>query len=187
MPYIVYVFTNLVNEKVYIGFTGRTLAARWEDHCKNAEDKNIDWAFQRAIRRYGNTAFISQILCVTKTKEEASAFEKLWILLFRSFDPKFGYNMTFGGEGGCPTEETRIKISAGVLTHNKLHPPKRGYSRGQALSEKISLAKRGKCSKRLAQHLSNLGKSNTGQKRPRQSALMKAVWLRKRLETKNAL
>lgn len=39
--------------------------------------------------------------------KEAKQLEKLWIITLRSYDPEFGYNMTFGGEGVIPTIETR--------------------------------------------------------------------------------
>lgn len=67
--------------------------------------------------KYENEDFVCVILEDALTKEEADEREKYWISLLNTTDPRFGYNVTFGGSGVLgihPTRsiETRKKMSA---------------------------------------------------------------------------
>ena len=60
MSYI-YIITNLINQKQYIGYTSRTIARRfyehiWEAYDNDDEEKNS--ALHNAIRKYGSCNFI---------------------------------------------------------------------------------------------------------------------------------
>ena len=86
---------------------------RWPDH-KSAARKGGKYYLYNAIRKYGEDNFIVDILATTSTEQEANNLEKVWILLLKSHDEKFGYNLTLGGEGQCGaivSEEQRRKHS----------------------------------------------------------------------------
>jgi group I intron endonuclease len=95
---VVYIVTNLVNGKYYVGMTTWTPDNRFEGHVYDAE-KGADQLFSRAIRKYGKQAFLVETLGVAETKQDLAVLERLWIQLLRPFDVELGYNMTYGGEG----------------------------------------------------------------------------------------
>lgn len=108
--FTIYLITNLINNKVYVGQTVQPVSRRWSRHRLDAS-KGKDIRFYRAIRKYGPQTFNVQELAVIETAEQANNFEKCWIVLLRATNPSFGYNGTFGGEGGRMAEEGKIKRS----------------------------------------------------------------------------
>jgi group I intron endonuclease len=116
-PHFVYLATNLVTLKFYVGKTSRTVEERWKEHQDDAR-YGADKHFHRSIRKYGADNFDIQIIGEVGTAEEASNLERIWILLVESYKPEFGYNMTFGGEGMRSTEEVRKKISETKKSQN---------------------------------------------------------------------
>jgi len=70
------------------------------------------------------------------SKERAILLETSWIILLRSYDPEVGYNLTFGGEGGCPTQEVRARMSAYAKQngHGKWNKGRPSPHRGKRLS-----------------------------------------------------
>jgi len=110
---IVYKATNLINGKVYVGYTTKTLDQRIKTHLNKANcltQKHYTQAFKLALRKYGVESFFWEELVVCTTKEEACEKEKEFIAKYNCIAP-LGYNMTFGGEGGIQSEEVKIKIS----------------------------------------------------------------------------
>lgn len=97
--FIVYKITNTVNNKVYIGITARTLEKRWRYHCNSAHSENDRYVFHRAIIKYGENAFVKEVLASNLNKEEAQQLEKYYINTLDTFYLNgHGYNMTYGGE-----------------------------------------------------------------------------------------
>ena len=110
---IIYVHTNLVNNKVYIGQSWQSLERRWIQHKSDAKtEKDIKTKasvpFWRAIRKYGPDVWDGQILSYAKTQEELDNLERIWVILLNARDRKFGYNVSNGGLGrGKWSEESR--------------------------------------------------------------------------------
>jgi group I intron endonuclease len=108
----IYVATCLANGKVYVGQTSaKYLIHRISAHVMR---KDYDGFFQRSIRKYGRDCFIWQVVATTLTKEDADNMERAWIVLLRSRDREYGYNLTAGGGGSLGvkhSEETKIKRS----------------------------------------------------------------------------
>lgn len=112
--YVLYLVTNRLNGKVYVGQTSKTAEDRWQMHCYSLNKKDY---FHNAIARYGIDAFDIKTLAEVATQEEVSELEIKWIAAFRSHEKMFGYNSTLGGEyGAIPNEETRAKIGAHSAT-----------------------------------------------------------------------
>lgn len=106
----IYMVINEDSGKVYIGKTSISLAERWYEHLKKANDSVRKYYFYNAIRKHGKDKFhICQIDC-TESEQEANELEKKYIQEFQSHNREFGYNGTLGGDGGFPTEETRLKL-----------------------------------------------------------------------------
>jgi len=114
----IYMIINKINGKYYIGKTTKTIEERWNRHIKGARYSR-ETPLYRAIRKYGKHNFETRsVLSLVNNLDDA---EKYFIRFFKSFDPKYGYNCTLGGEGGTPTEETRIKLSNN--RKGKIPPP----------------------------------------------------------------
>jgi group I intron endonuclease len=109
---IVYLITNKVNGKKYVGQTVQPLKDRWKLHKSRAKHV-YKTAICSAIRKYGFSSFSIEVLHECETKEEMGFFEKYYIF-FLNTNPPFGYNLTGGGEGTSGwkhTEDAKKKIS----------------------------------------------------------------------------
>ena len=101
-----------MNGKVYIGQTIRTLIERWGQHVEWAESEaKTQIPFILAIRKYGKNAFKIEEICYAETKDELDFLEVLFIIVFKSTDPNFGYNLRDGGSRGAHSEISRRRIS----------------------------------------------------------------------------
>jgi hypothetical protein len=104
---------NKINGKAYIGYTGQSIDARFNQHVKAALNGEL-WAFASAIRKYGIDAWEHQTLETHETKQEAIDAEIRLIAEHQTFIGDHrdkGYNMTRGGEGGKMLEEGYKRIS----------------------------------------------------------------------------
>lgn len=110
----VYLVTNLVNGKMYVGKTTLTIEERWRYHLQNAR-AGLPYHLYRAIRKYRPDSFIVEALVEADNEETLNTLERLWIISLGTHSTTFGYNMTFGGDGGAPTEEVRRKMRAKAL------------------------------------------------------------------------
>lgn len=95
---LIYIITNSINDKVYIGQTIQSLKDRWYGHCRIACSKNeADMHIKRAILKYGKENFTIKELEKCKI-EELDEREIYYISLYNSFVK--GYNSTKGGKSG---------------------------------------------------------------------------------------
>jgi len=111
---IVYAAHNRVNGKVYIGKTVKSLEKRWSRHLKDAR-RGVRTHFQNALREHGAETFTLTVLHHAASLQELNAMETFFIVLHQSHLRVNGYNMTMGGDGGAPTVEARLKISAAKM------------------------------------------------------------------------
>ena len=96
MPYI-YKITNSLNGKIYIGKTMKTVAERWQEHCRVYNRRSEEHRpLYAAMNKYGIDSFTIETIeeCSDSTINER---EQYWIEYFGSF--KNGYNATIGGDG----------------------------------------------------------------------------------------
>ena len=101
---IVYVITNKINGKRYVGQTAKTLEERWAEH-KSAARRGARVLFYNALRKHGPDAFWLGELGTRNTRAELSELECLWIARLGTLIPA-GYNMTAGGEGALGYKHT---------------------------------------------------------------------------------
>lgn len=112
---IVYKVTCLINDKVYIGITAKSLETRKRQHIVWSRHKTRKYVFHKALVKYGIENFSFDIIDTFENNEDACAKEKSYILEYNSHIPA-GYNMTLGGEGVLGHShkhrtETKLKIS----------------------------------------------------------------------------
>lgn len=106
MAYTIYLVTNKINNKKYIGITSRRIAQRWYEHRR--EDSNCI-ALKGAINKYGENNFTIEKVFSSFDKELAYEKECYYIKEFNTLQPH-GYNLTEGGKDGSLSEETKAKM-----------------------------------------------------------------------------
>jgi len=146
MPYgIIYVITNTVNGKQYVGQTTLTLSKRWSYHVC-AAFKNPAQVFLKAIVKYGPDSFSMSQLATAESEEELNQKETHYIAQLNSIVPN-GYNLTTGGDRFKHTKETRKKISdagrgriVSEETRRKISDHQKGKIRSEEDKKKTSIA-----------------------------------------------
>lgn len=123
----VYLITNKINNKKYVGITAKTLEERFAGHINTAYNRHderyrpIHWA----IRKYGKENFTIELLDNTSTThEELYQKEKEFIIKYDTFG-KNGYNVTHGGEGTHGykfRESSKMAIRNSLNEHYRFHP-----------------------------------------------------------------
>lgn len=90
----IYIITNDLNNKVYIGQTIRSLHTRFLCHCSKDNGKGKNMYIKKAIQKYGREHF--KIDLIEEVDEKLlDEREIYWIKFYNSFEN--GYNLTEGG------------------------------------------------------------------------------------------
>lgn len=108
---VVYKALNQTNGKIYIGITRKTLESRKKEHIRTSKSLKGGWYFHKSINKHGLEAFSWEIIKECVSESDLIQSEKFFISYYQSYLPQKGYNLTFGGDGCLPNEETRKKIS----------------------------------------------------------------------------
>lgn len=131
--FIIYKITNLVNGKIYIGQTCRSIEVRMNQHRKRAMSINQpNQAIHRAMKKYGMHNFTHKVLCYCYSKHDADKTERELIVSHNSMVGSGGYNMTSGGEGSLnchPNDVTRTKIRLANLGKKQSDEQRAKYNR----------------------------------------------------------
>ena len=92
MHYLIYKITNKLNGKFYVG----------KHKTDNVDDDYFGSGLllRRAVEKHGKENFDFEILYIGQTNEEISEMEKYYINTYDCRNPKVGYNIRPGGEGG---------------------------------------------------------------------------------------
>lgn len=166
----IYLTTNLVNGKVYVG----------QHIVKSPKDFNDGYLgsgtlFQRSLRKYGKDNFKRKILKVCYSLNQLNAFETYYIKKYNpNLDPNVGYNQCPGPIDVCgrlnPAKlpEVREKIRKGTKEYwkdnfeakNKVSIRRKGKKASKETREKLSKSHIG--IKRNETWLKKLSESNSG-------------------------
>ena len=96
VKYVIYMYRNTINNKIYIGQT-------CQDLDKRAGSNGIQYRhcphFYAAIKKYGWKSFERSILFSDLSLEEANKLEIELIEKYKSYDADIGYNIQSGGDG----------------------------------------------------------------------------------------
>ena len=142
--YYLYKHTNKVNGKVYIGITSQKPEQRWSNGSGYSTQH-----FSRAIKKYGWDGFKHEVLYSNLSEIQAKVLEVSLIHYYKSTNPKYGYNVSEGGD--IISEETKVKLSKAhkgkVLseeTKAKLSKAHKGKIISEEQKAKLSEANKGK-------------------------------------------
>ena len=102
--YKIYLITNLVNHKRYVGLTKNSIGERMAKHVQAAKSEE-GFLLHRAIRKYGKENFTIELVEDNLTLEDAYEKEKFYIQKHNTyFKSELGYNMTLGGENAIQNQ-----------------------------------------------------------------------------------
>jgi len=105
----IYLITNLVNGKQYVGKTVQTIKARFGGHC-NPGEMNKKCLISKAIKKYGKENFKIKEIAVAYNQKQLKFSEGFYISSFNTLTPN-GYNLTNIINGYSKhSEETKEKM-----------------------------------------------------------------------------
>lgn len=120
----------------YIGVSTKTLGARWAEHVNNAYNENrieYNYPLQRAIRKYGEDVFTTEVLEDNVPIELLYGLEVIYIDKYDTFYN--GYNQTKGGEGTSGTRSLEARENIAKANKERIWTDE--------MKEKMSLSKSG--------------------------------------------
>lgn len=169
--YQLYLITNLVNNKKYVGqvLQSRGYLKRFKAHKTAAFCKNSTYVLHQAMRKYGTENFQIKLLLHNIPETQIDYYETLWIdKLDTYFRNGHGYNMTTGGQGvhGLVVSEKTKKVQSEKMiaywTRIKENP-----AQYQEICSKRSERHKGiKFTNQHKKHLSERASERTGEKNP---------------------
>jgi group I intron endonuclease len=167
---VIYIVVNLVNGKVYVGQTRKSVDVRWRLHIK-AATSGSPFPIHSAIRKYGMECFGVYLVSDATSQEDLDLMEDYFISRYGSLAPN-GYNRCRGGLGfkGVHTPESRERMR---ISHvGKVLP----------LQQKIKISEAAK--KQWAtpgfKNPGRTGKATTPETRMRISEAIKTHWEKRR-------
>lgn len=115
----VYIHTNKINNKKYIGITSQLPETRW----RNGRGYEPYLRFGKAIHKYGWDNFAHEVVYHNLSENEAKEAEIALIQQLNTTNQSYGYNMTTGGDGTSGyhhREDSKKKMSVAKIGEN--HP-----------------------------------------------------------------
>jgi len=109
--FIVYCCKNLVNNKIYIGYTTTSLYRRIIAHYAQSRVNKSGNYFKLALSKYKKEEMRWFVLFRSRDVLELRNKEAYYIALFKSNDRSKGYNLSSGGEKSYLNDEVKNKIS----------------------------------------------------------------------------
>lgn len=131
----VYLITNKINDKKYVGVTTKTLEERFQAHLDKATNERS--VIQKAMKKYGKKNFEISLLEEAFSKKELFELEIKWIAEFNSY-LGWGYNQTEGGGGIVNMSENIRKKISKTKTGKKI-PKLQGRER--KIKEKMKISR----------------------------------------------
>lgn len=114
----IYIISNSVNNKVYIGQTVSDINFRFRKHKAQRNCKNVCSALYSAFKKYGTDKFkVESLTSGDYSKIELNALEIFYIKEYNSLSPN-GYNLQSGGGSFRVAESVKRKTSEKLKGRN---------------------------------------------------------------------
>ena len=171
---VIYLITNSVNGKKYVGQTVNEPTIRWGQHVNNS-GRGSSIYIHRAMRKYGIENFCFEVIDESAdNNNELNDLEEFYVSLYDTFKG-VGYNCTSGGDSCVVSEETKLKISK-AHKGKKLSEEHKEKTRQANLGKKLSEEHKKKISE------SHLGEKNHfyGKRHSEEAKLKNAIASKKR-------
>lgn len=152
----IYLLTNTVNGRQYVGQTCVNPNVRFSEHRKSSRyiSSRRRYIIARAIHKYGWENFKAEIIERCESQDELDTRERHFIELYGCVAPH-GYNADLGGRG-------RGRVSA--LTKLKIGITNAGKVLSASTKGKISASRKGLGTMpKSAQHRAKIGIANSGE------------------------
>ena len=104
----IYVITNKINNKRYIGITTRNLEQRWYEHKRKSVLMKNEFKLYPAMNKYGIENFIIEGIDTADSLNELNEKEIFYIKKYDTINS--GYKILPGGINSKHTEESKNKI-----------------------------------------------------------------------------
>lgn len=149
--FTIYIITNKINNKKYIGQTTLTIKERFTRHCWRSTFLKDNQIIPKAIEKYGKENFQIFEIDYADSLEEANRKEVYWGIFYNSLSPN-GYNLKLGGRKyAAMAQETKDKIGkahkgrkASPETIKRLSESHMGFKVSDETREKMSKINKGK-------------------------------------------
>lgn len=168
----VYIHTNIINGKKYVGITSQKPTERWRGGGSGYKRNKYFW---NSIQKYGWNNFKHEIILSNETLEYACKVERCLIKHYKSNNEKYGYNHSGGGDGNSGfivSEETKEKLRKANIgkipseeTRHKISIANKGRKKTE--EEKIAISKR--MSLRVGELNNHYGKKHSEETRRKMS------------------
>ena len=177
---IIYLVTNKINGKCYIGQTAYSLKKRKREHFYEVKANRDNSYLHKALRKYGAESFKWKVIHECDDKDELNRLEIYYIGYYDTFGN--GYNLAIGGNGSMGykhtdeakkkmrkaqknkyfSEEHRRKISESKKRSysNIENHPAYGKKRSEETKKKMSESGKGKIFTK--ERRENMGKAQRG-------------------------
>ena len=122
---VIYKIRNKINNKIYIGQTSQ-YGGFDRRYKNNILEYTHNEHLKASISKYGIENFeIDKEFDIAFSIEELNKLETMYIKIYKTYNPKYGYNKTLGGNVTKLSDETKNKISESL---------KVAYSNGNMVS-----------------------------------------------------
>lgn len=94
----IYLITNMLNFKQYVGQSCVGYERRFRQHCRDSQSNKTSTQYiDRAIHKYGKENFKLELIDVVPI-EDWKKWERYYIKLYKTHYTQGGYNLTWGGD-----------------------------------------------------------------------------------------
>ncbi len=153
----VYLITNTVNGKVYVGSAAKNIKCRWINHRKSLRGgRHSNAHLQSAWNKYEECKFEFTIL-INCVSDDCIRYEQFFINKYNAADPTFGYNIS-------PTAGNCLGVVHTVETRKKMSDAHKGVKKTPEHTAKVAAANRGM--KRSTESRAKMSAAKKGKKMP---------------------
>ncbi len=142
---IIYKTICLVNGKIYIGKTIKSLRKRKNQHERHSLNSKLNYYFYRALRKYGWDNFEWEIIDTVDNEQELNLLEQLYIEEYRRKGQVYNLNDGRGGISGFKfSEESKRKMSEARKGRIPWNKGRKGHKHTEEARKKMSAAQKGR-------------------------------------------